>query len=52
MTTANTRPNVYFNEVTGERVKISFVHSNGICVIRNKEGVYSSAEIGNLKRIY
>jgi hypothetical protein len=52
MKTSEARPNVYFNEETNERVKISLVHSSGLCVIRNKNGVYSSAKIGVLKRIY
>ncbi len=52
MTTSTVRNNVYYNEVTNERVKISYVHSNGNCVIRNREGIYSSAKIGDLKRVY
>jgi len=52
MKTSEARKNVYFNEETNERVKISLIHSNGLCVIRNKIGVYSSANIGRLKRIY
>jgi hypothetical protein len=52
MTTSEARKNLYYNESNNdERVKIVYVHSNGNCVVRNKQGVYSTVKIGNLKKV-
>ncbi len=52
MKTSEARQNLYFNEETNERVKISLVYSSGLCIIRNKDSFYYTARIENLKRIY
>jgi hypothetical protein len=53
MATTEARKGLYYNQSNNdERVKISFVHSNGNCVVRNKQGVYSTVKIENLKKVY
>jgi hypothetical protein len=46
------KKNIYFHELTNERVIIETVFSFGICSVRNRLGEYFTAMIGDLKRIY
>lgn len=46
------KSNIYFHELTNERVIIITVHSFGITAVRNKIGEVFNVMIGDLKRIY
>ena len=44
--------NIYFHELTNERVIIVEVYSFGITAVRNRLGEIFNVMIGDLKRIY